>query len=68
MLAISSFSAELTSRCLFNEVFPANSEETIRAENAWPQPPVCVMCQRDKISGSERARGPDEPDMSVIST
>lgn len=40
MAAISSFRAELTMRCLFNEFLAANSGETIRTEKAWPHPPV----------------------------
>lgn len=42
--AISSLSAELTRRCLFNEFLPANSGETIKAEKACPQPPaICDL-------------------------
>jgi hypothetical protein len=38
--AISSLSAVLTSRCRLRLFLPANSGETMREVNAWPQPPV----------------------------
>lgn len=51
-----------------SEFFPAKSGETIKVENAWPQPPVRMLGSA-KVNDVERDNAlEDEPDMSVIST